>query len=229
MSFRRLRLWGAVVAAGLLTACANTEIQTQGYYHAPQQAYTLPLNSHSFRGQVTLTEQCDKNGGTLNIWDAQNRFFRVDYLRINQHPLAKTPPFAADRTIAEIVLANYLRKVIPGSDRIKIIEQKQKTFIKVRGGESLFGVVAMQMKPEAVPELYDTDHQYYYGFLVFKKGDFAYVVQHRFPLYQPDRIRKQLINIAEDLVIPGTPPKRELKPVDSTIGSATPLEPGKCE
>lgn len=207
MSLRRFG--GTALLAGLLAACADTGIQTQGYYHAPQKAYSLPLNSHAFRGQVTLTEGCDQKGGSLNVWDAQNRFFRIDYLRINHNDLATVPPFAADRTIAQIIFANYLRKVIPSSSNIKIVEQKQKSFVRVRSADGLFALVSLQMQPTAVPELYDLDHIYYYGFLIFKKGDLAYVVQHRFPTYQPDRIRAQLQTIAGDLVIPGTPPSGE--------------------
>lgn len=202
------RLAGIVVLmlCGLV-GCASTVKQTMGFYHAPQRAYSLPLDSVSFRGQVTLTEGCDHVGGSLNIWDAQNRFFRIDYLRINQDPLAVVPPFAADRTIAEVVLANYERKVIPTSPKIKIVKNIGKVYITVRKDrEALFAMVSLVMHPHAVPQLEDADRMYYYGFLIFKDRDLAYVLQHRMQVFQPDRMRGQLNQLANDLIIPGKPP-----------------------
>ncbi len=195
----------------LLTACASTVKQTMGYYHAPQLAYTLPLDSNAFRGQVTLTEGCDHVGGSLNIWDAQNRFFRIDYLRINQDPLAMIPPYAADRTIAEEVLANYERKVIPASSEIKVVNNLGKVSVRVRNHEGMFAMVSLTMQPKAVPELKDKDQLFYYGFLIFKDGDLAYVLQHRMPSFQPDRMRVQLQLLASDMIIPGHPPTSPLK------------------
>ncbi len=195
-----------VTLATLMSGCASTVRQTIGYYHAPQKAYSLPLDINIFRGQVTLTEGCDHVGGSLNIWDAQNRFFRIDYLRINQNPLATVPAFAADRTIAEVVLSNYVRKVIPASAKVKSIRTMGKVFVKVRSGkEALFSEIALEMQPHSVGALRDTTQVFYYGFLIFKDGDLAYVLQHRMPVFQPDRMHAQLGQLADDLIIPGKP------------------------
>ncbi len=195
-----------VFAACFMLGCASTARQTIGYYHAPQKAFSLPLDINIFRGQVTLTEGCDHVGGSLNIWDAQNRFFRIDYLRINQDPLATVPAFAADRTIAEVVLSNYLRKVIPASAKVKSIRTMGKVFVKVRSGkEALFSEISLEMQPHSVGALHDTSQVFYYGFLIFKDRDLAYVLQHRMPVFQPDRMHAQLGQLADDLIIPGKP------------------------
>ena len=78
----RRQLTGLALSTLLLAGCASApHTQTGGLYHAPARAYSLSLDSGAFRGEVTLTEACDKNGGTLNVWDAANRFFRIDYLK----------------------------------------------------------------------------------------------------------------------------------------------------
>ena len=81
---------GLALRALILSGCAARVPgpQDSGLYHAPARAYSLALDSSMFRGAVTLTEQCDSKGGTLNIWDGANRFFRIDYLKIGQHALA---------------------------------------------------------------------------------------------------------------------------------------------
>ncbi len=197
----------------VLGACASSSVQTLGYYHAPQKAYSLPLFSNTFRGQVTLTEACDHVGDSLSIWDAENRFFRIDDLRINESPLARIPAFASDRTIAEIIYANYLRKVMPASGRIKVIDEQGKVFVRVRGHEGLFAVDSLLMQPKDSPDRKDVDKHYYYGFLIFKEGDMAYVLQHRMSIFQPDRMRAQLQILAHDLIIPAVPPEQRLSKV----------------
>ncbi len=242
---RMIKRTSLICVSLLLAACASTEVQTQGYYHAPQRAYTLPLFSNTFRGQVTLTEACDHVGASLTIWDAENRFFRIDDLRINESPYARIPPFAADRTIAEIVYANYLRKIMPASDRIKVIKERGKVFVRVRGHEGLFAVDTLLMQPKDSPDRKDVDKHYYYGFLIFKEGDMAYVLQHRMSVFQPDRMRAQLQILAHDLIIPAIPPQqRMVKAVDKmeaavahgvervghyAIGTQSPPTAGTCE
>lgn len=199
---RRL-LCGLAFSSLLLTACSSTpEGHSSGTYISPAQAFALELNNPVFRGSVRLTEQCDGNGGTLNIWDSNNRFFRVDYLKINKSPLAMVPAFANERTMADIVLASYLRDVLPKAPGIRGSDVMFKNFVNTKRGEALLGIVGLSMKDEALPAGV-TSTSYYYGFLILQKGDFAYVVQHRADSYQPDRLKNILVGLAAEMAIPG--------------------------
>lgn len=185
----------------LLSACSAPKLDS-GLYHSPARAYSLSLDSNAFRGAVALTEQCDSSGGSLNIWDSTNRFFRVDYLKIGQHPLADAPSFASERTIAEQVLSNYLRKVIPSAPNIENSETVLREYVDTGRGDAMFSVVNIKIKPNLLPDGV-TNPNYYYGFLIFPRGDFVYILQHRVDNYQPDWLKQTLSNLRQDMLVPG--------------------------
>lgn len=196
-------LSGLVLAALFLTGCASGPgPQQSGFYHAPARAYSLALDSGVFRGPVTMTEKCDARGGTLNLWDGTNRFFRVDYLKINQHPVAAIPSFASEQTIDELVLNNYQREVLSKAAGIQHSEIMLSEFVDTGRGDAMFSVASIEMKPEALPKGLDAK-TYYYGFLVFTRGDFVYVLQHRFDAYQPDKLKNLLSALRQDMLVPG--------------------------
>ena len=199
----RRQLTGLALSTLLLAGCASApHTQTGGLYHAPARAYSLSLDSGAFRGEVTLTEACDKNGGTLNVWDAANRFFRIDYLKIGQHPMADVPSFASERTIDEQVLSNYLRDVLPDMPNIDEARPMIQEFVDTGRGSGMFAVVALKMKRSALPEGV-TNPRFYYGFLVFTRGDMVYVLQHRGDTYQPDNMKTVLSGLRQDMLVPG--------------------------
>lgn len=201
---RRL-LCGLALGSLLLAGCASTQKPLQsGTYFAPAQAYTLELGLPVFRGGVTLSEQCNAEGGTLNIWDNNKRFFRIDYLKVNSNPLAMVPAFANERTISDIVLAGYLRDVLPKAKGIKRSEVMFKDFVNTKRGEALMAVIGLEMDQASLPSGVSST-EYYYGFLIFQQGDFAYVVQHRADAYQPDRIKNMVEGLAGAMAIPGKP------------------------
>lgn len=196
-------LTGLVLATLFMTGCAfGPGPQKSGMYHAPARAYSLALDSGVFRGAVTMTEQCDANGGTLNLWDETGRFFRVDYLKINKHPVADIPNFASERTIDELVLNNYLREVVSSAKGINHSEVRLSEFVDTGRGDAMFSVASIEMKPEALPYAVEAK-SYFYGFLVFTKGDFVYVLQHRFDAYQPDKMKNLLSALRLDMLVPG--------------------------
>ena len=96
----RGRLAAACLALAGLAGCASNGPypQTQAAYHAPGGAYSINLGSQAFQGKLEMTEQCEPYGGSLNIWDSKNRFFRIDYLNLIEHPVVRPPSFANDRT-----------------------------------------------------------------------------------------------------------------------------------
>lgn len=199
----RRQLTGIVLSAWLLAGCSSIpKPQDTGMYHAPARAYSLALDSGVFRGAVTLTEQCDAKGGTLNIWDGANRFFRIDYLKIGQHPMADVPSFASERTIDEQIMSNYLRDVLPKAENVQSSESLLREYVDTGRGDAMFAVVSLKMKEAALPEGV-TSVSYYYGFLVFTRGDMVYVLQHRVDSYQPDSLKQLLSSLRLDMVMPG--------------------------
>lgn len=196
-------LTGLVLATLLLAGCASGPGPVRsGFYHSPARAYSLALDSGVFRGGVTVTEKCDANGGTLNLWDETNRFFRVDYLKLNQHPVAVIPNFASERTIDEMVLNGYQREVLAKAPGISRYEVMLSEFVDTGRGDAMFSVVSLEMKPEALPSDVSA-RNYFYGILVFTRGDFVYVLQHRFDAYQPDKLKNLLSALRQDMLVPG--------------------------
>lgn len=199
----RRQLTGLALSTLLLAGCASAPgPQSAGLYHAPARAYSLSLDSGAFRGAVTLTEACDKNGGSVNIWDTDNRFFRIDYLKIGQHPMADVPSFASERTISEQVLSNYLRDVLPDMPSIDDAQPMLQEYVDTGRGNAMFAVVSLKMRRSALPEGI-SNPRFYYGFLVFPRGDMVYVVQHRADTYQPDNMKTVLSGLRQDMLVPG--------------------------
>jgi hypothetical protein len=201
----RRQFIGLALSALLIAGCSSTPgPQSKGLYHSPARAYSLALDSGVFRGAVTLREQCDANGGSTNIWDSNNRFFRIDYLKIGQSPLAQVPAFASERTINEQVLSSYLGEVLHKAESLKSSESLLRENVDTGRGEAMFAVVSMNMKDSALPEGVKSS-SYFYGFLVFTKGDMVYVLQHRVDSYQPDKLKQLLSGLRQDILVPGVP------------------------
>lgn len=211
----RRQLTGLALSTLLLAGCASQPgPQSGGLYHAPARAYSLSLDSAAFRGAVTLTEQCDQNGGSLNIWDGANRFFRIDYLKTGEHPMADVPSFASERTVTEQVLSNYLRDVLPDMPDIEDSQTMIQEFVDTGRGSGMFAVVSLKMKRSSLPEGI-SNPRFYYGFLVFTRGDMVYVVQNRADSYQPDNMKAVLSGLRQDMLVPGV--LRPLGTVDDPI------------
>ncbi len=193
----------ALFASITLAGCVHTPTpQTQAFYHAPSNAYSLSLSSHALQGSVTLSEQCEPYGGSINIWDAKNRFFRVDYLNFIEHPTVHSPSFANDRTLNEMVMNYYQNDVIPAQKNIRSNKVLFHDTVNSQVGEALLTILSLEMDKKSVPT--DAlDNTVYYGFLVFRRGDYAYIVQHRQEIFQPERMKTMLVTLAQDMTIPG--------------------------
>ena len=200
----RGRLAAACLALAGLAGCASNGPypQTQAAYHAPGGAYSINLGSQAFQGKLEMTEQCEPYGGSLNIWDSKNRFFRVDYLNLIEHPVVRPPSFANDRTLNDMVMGYYLSDVL---DKEKNILERKVLFkdtVNSNAGEGLLAIVSMTMTPNNLPK--DAlDNTVYYGFFVVRRGDFSYIIQHRQEIYQPERMKAMLVTLATDMTIPG--------------------------
>ncbi|RZU47457.1 hypothetical protein EV700_0419 [Fluviicoccus keumensis] len=228
----RGRLAAACLALAGLAGCASNGPypQTQAAYHAPGGAYSFNLSSQALQGKLELTEQCEPYGGSLNIWDSKNRFFRIDYLNLIAHPVVRPPSFANDRTLNDMVLSYYLSDVL---DKEKTILERKVLFkdtVNSDVGEGLLAIVSMTMKPESLPK--DAlDNTIYYGFFVVRRGDFSYIVQHRQEVYQPERMKAMLVTLVTDMTIPGKGYEQRkvdgLGVVDQVFGSQTEIDAWK--
>ena len=174
-------------------------------YYAPKAAYGLPLYLSPFRGSVDVHERCNATGGSTTFWDGQGRFFRVDYLKIDENPMALAPRFASDQTLLNSVMNNYLRDVLPNGKSIEDVSTVVREFLKDRDPRSLFVILNLNIDTTRVDERLDPAIKgtYYYGFLVFKRGEFIYVVQHQQPTLMRDKMLQVLTRLADNLVVPG--------------------------
>lgn len=203
----------ALLAAALgtvlaLSGCRSPILQgmtEHDVYYAPKAAYGIPLYVNPFRGQVDVTERCNASGGSTTFWDEQGRFFRIDYLKIDEHPMAQAPRFASDQTLLNAVLNNYLREILPTAKAVEDADISVREFLRDRDPRGLFAILTMNVDTKSL-----TDHRdllvrgtYYYGFLLFKRGDFVYVVQHYQSALMRDKMLSILNRLAGNMIIPG--------------------------
>ncbi len=228
----RGRLVAACLALAGLAGCAShgPYPQVQASYHAPGGAYSINLGSQAFQGKLDMTEQCEPFGGSLNVWDSKNRFFRVDYLNLIEHPVVRPPNFASDRTLNDMVMSYYLGDVL---DKEKSILDRKVLFkdtVNSNAGEGLLAIVSLTMAPGNLPK--DAlDDTVYYGFFVLRRGDFSYIIQHRQDIYQPERMKAMLVTLATDMTIPGKGYEQRivdnLGVVDQVFGSQVEIDAWK--
>jgi len=182
-----------IAATGLMAGCASHKPSPQSTqtYHAPAQAYSINLGSQAFRGDVTLRDSCTSLGSTLDVTDSTGRFFRVEVVNLLNNPNIQIPEFSDERTIQELVLNDYLSRVHKSA---KLIEQRP---VRSRLGNSLYAVLE-------VNAFQRTD---YVGYVVARRGNFAYVSQHVQKTYRPNDMREVLAVLASEIKIPSmTPP-----------------------
>ncbi|MDF1628825.1 MAG: hypothetical protein P1U78_03420 [Alcanivoracaceae bacterium] len=191
-------------AAVLLTGCQGMQGAREGdLYHAPTAAYSIDLSMNTFRGHVTMDERCDPYGGSTTMWDASGRMFRIDYLRAEGNPNLRIPRFAADQTLLNLVLNGYLRSVVADSPMITSAEVVYREQIQDSDPRAIMSVVSLDVDSSKVADSPEVSGLYYYGFLLFKKGELIYVVQHRQPALMPDTMKSVLLRIADAMEMPG--------------------------
>ena len=193
---KSLLLCTTLVCASVLTACANhaPSPQSKFMYHSPAQAYSLDLGSSAFRGEVAIRESCTPEGSSLDLTDNEGRFFRVDAVNLINHPKIELPEFADDPTVRDLVMQFYTDSVNTGG---RVLE---KANVNSRMGPALYVLVEF-------PDLQKSTR--YVGYLVSRRGNFAYVLQHVQNSQRPRNMRTILGLMAADLKIPGTLPMLE--------------------
>ena len=195
-------VWLALAA--MLGGCQSMEGERDGdIYYAPAAAYAMDLGINTFRGKVILDERCDDMGGSSTFWDGSGRQFRIDYLRIENHPLIGAPRFASDMTLLNLVLNNYLRERVATAPLVTSVEAAHREFLQDSTPRALFAVVSLDVDSQAAPGEQAVDGAHYYGFLLFRQGEMIYVVQHRQPVLMPEKMKSVLLRLADAMEIPG--------------------------
>lgn len=223
----------ATLASALLavSGCQLQRQELQGLteeetYFSPKAAYGVPMYLSPFRGKVAVSERCNAAGGSTTFWDEQGRFFRVDYLKIDEHPMAQAPRFASDQTLLNAVMNNYLREVLPTGTAIEDVDTSVREFLKDRDPRALFVVLDMNIDTTRVADRNDPliRGTYFYGFLIFKRGEFIFVLQHYQPTLMKEKMLQVLTRLADNMIVPGkTRSETELEKAraqwNSTLGA----------
>ena len=188
----------------LLASCQNLQGERQGdYYFSPAGAYILDMSINTFRGEVVLDERCDRQGGSTTFWDGSGRPFRVDYLSAEDHPMIQAPRFASDLTLLNLTLNSYLREVVAKAPMITSAEASYREFLEDADPRALFAIIGINVDAAQVKDSEVENGTYYYGFMLFKRGDRIYVLQHRQPVLMPEKMKAVLLNLADGMEIPG--------------------------
>lgn len=223
----------AALLFAALSALAGCQAQLQGateedIYYSPKAAYGVPLYLSPFRGNVQVFERCNATGGSTTFWDEQGRYFRIDYLKIDENPMAMAPRFASDQTMLNSVMNNYLRDVLPTGTAIEDVDTTVREFLKDRDPRALFVILNMNVDSSREGNVQDKTlisfkdlplvgnklpllgsqgsvirGTYYYGFMLFKRGEFIYVIQHYQPSYMRDKMLQVLTRVADNMIVPG--------------------------
>ena len=197
---RMIALFGAI----LLSGCQSLQGSREGdIYNAPAGAYSIDLGINTFRGHVALDERCDRYGGSTTMWDGSGRMFRIDYLLLENNPNIRAPRFASDQTLLNLVLNAYLRGVIATAPMVNSAEVVHREFLQQSDPQSLFTIVSLDIDASKDPDAPPVTGTYYYGLLLYKKGERAYIIQHRQPALMEETMKSVLLRIADGMEVPG--------------------------
>lgn len=201
---KTIKIVSLIFLIGWVTGCQTLEGEREGnLYHSPGAAYSVDLSINTFRGEVLLDERCDQLGGSTTFWDGSGRMFRVDYLRIEDNPRLRAPRFASDLTLLNLALNTYLRQIVAPSEVITSVEAAHREFLQDASPRALFAVVSLEVDHTLTDGLPPVSGAHYYGFLLFKQGELLYIIQHRQPVFMPEKMKSVLQRIASNMTIPG--------------------------
>lgn len=193
-----------LIALLTITGCQALEGEREGdIYYSPGSAYSIDLGVNLFRGEVQLDERCDRHGGSTTFWDGSGRMFRVDYLKIEDHPKIQAPRFASDLTLLNLALNTYLRDFVAPSEIVTSVEAAHREFLQDTNPRSLFAIVRLEVDHERGMAVPPVSGAHYYGFLLFKQGEMIYLVQHRQPVLMTEKMKSVLLRLADSMGVPG--------------------------
>lgn len=220
---RTLGLLSLAFGGLLLSGCMGLDVskknspQSRYLYHAPAQAYTLDLGAQNFRGNVRLRDSCTPEGSSLNIYDNAGRFFRIDAVNLINNPNIVLPDFADDTTTRDLIFRYYMEKVNTGG---RILLQRN---VNSRMGSALYAVVQSEINVKDLTQ--DLNTTRVMGYLIVRRGNFGYVLQHKQKFYRSDRMVEILGLLASEVQVPGRLPtnkKQEDNPLYIDLKNSSP-------
>lgn len=161
-------------------------------YGAPQQLYALNMEHPLFRGKLTIEEACDSHNISTTFWDEENQFFRIDVLAAEGNPSLNSPPFISDAALLQLALDTYTKDRSSSSPVVASISPLYQHTYHNSVPLTLFAVVKLSVNSEAAKGFPPVSGDYYYGFLLFRQGGSIFVLQHRQPYYQVDKMERVL-------------------------------------
>lgn len=171
----------------------------------------MPLHPHLFRPPLEHDLIQGDNQATLSIWDRQNRLYQITYYHLDKHRFADVPEYASNRTILQLVLRNYLREALSCTDAILRSRTLEKRFLPFQKQEAFMMVVQGEQPRTRLVK----DSTIYHGLMIFKRGAYAYVVQHRQAVYNEAAMSNLLLSMADIIEFPNY--EDQLKPPANDI------------
>jgi hypothetical protein len=116
----------------------------------------------------------------------------------------------------------------PLPNGISRTEVRLSEFVDTGRGDAMFSVCQHRHEAGGTCQTAWRPRAYFYGFLVFTKGDFVYVLQHRFDAYQPDKMKNLLSALRLDMLVPGMLRHNESAVKAAQGAPAAASGPGSC-
>lgn len=189
----------------LLGGCQNLPFGTQKtLYGAPQKIYELDVSNNIFRGTPTIIEECDAHNISTTLWDEENRFFRIDLLAAEGNPSLNTPPFISDAALLQLALDSYTKNRAASSS---VITRMAPMYQKTYAGSvplTMMAVHHIEVDSQAANNFPPVTGDYYYGFILFRHGEYIYVLQHRQPFYSVDKMERVLKSMLSAISAPAS-------------------------
>ena len=199
--------------ASVLSGCVHTDHLPENPEKVISQngEFALPLHPHLFRPPLDYKLIEGDHQSILTIWDRQNRLYQVGFYHLDKHRFADVPEYASNRTILQLVLRNYLREALSCTEAVLATRTIEKSFIPFQEGEAF----TMVVRGEQPRTRQTKDATIYHGLMIFKKGAYAYIVQHRQSVYNAEALSTLLTSIAEVLEYPNyadqvIPPEKDI-------------------
>lgn len=170
---RRLVLLCCALA---FASCATSRLKghvTGNSYDAPDGSFTVPIPNHASR--PTVTDMKDEAAGSVNFIVPYGELFRIDYMAINKHPLARAAEHSSDEQIVDTVLINMLNftaSSIQGLEEMSLIEKRTSADL-----QAPVSFAAFSLRVNA-PAMRGT---YLRGYLVFKHASTVFVLHYQPP------------------------------------------------
>lgn len=174
---------------------------TKKIYFAPAQTYDLDLSSPAFVGKLKLKSSCTPEGNTLTVRDQIGRFYRIDVINLNHNPKFPDAENKDLTALSQQIYQFYL-------NLYKAYPQNSIKLVKSQLGKSAYASMSLP------------NHLSPVGFLMSKRDNYVYVIQHQQKFFNDKQMQYVLSQIAQNMQIPG----RQIKDSGSMLALGIDLQ-----